>query len=169
MKHKDLLAEAQNILERKPDLPTQYPPLKELLNEIHEEEVSTHRKLLFYKWSGLFLLLAIPLIAASVSADLITKRYASWIAPLSLLLTALTILNAALRPNQRFPLLCNIGVGIRDIKMSLLLDIVNVNTENELKKCVNQRHQELDKFSRDLIGTFLPQAAEGSVKGGQVK
>ena len=123
----------------------------ELLNEIHEEEVSTHRKLLFYKWSGLFLLLAIPLIAASVSADLITKRYASWIAPLSLLLTALTILNAALRPNQRFPLLCNIGVGIRDIKMSLLLDIVNVNTENELKKCVNQRHQNWISFRETLL------------------
>lgn len=59
-------SEAESVLENK-GIASNHPALKELIQASEYDQASVQRKIFWYKWPGVVLLVAIPLISALVS------------------------------------------------------------------------------------------------------
>lgn len=124
-------------------------------------------KVFAYKWSGLFLLTAIPLISALLSI-LINHNGDSpiWmptniVFPLSLFLTFFTILNSIFRPSLRFREACLIGIGIERFRVDFLIDLKRLppNDEPALLDLIDKKGKEFEAYQIQLIGLFMPMEA----------
>lgn len=126
------------------------------------------RKVFVYKWSGLFLLSAIPLISALLSILINLKGDSpiwmptSIVFPLSLFLTLFTILNSIFRPSLRFREACLIGIGIERFRVDFLIDLKRLPQINEsaLLELIDKKRKEFEAYQIQLIGLFMPM--EGS-------
>jgi hypothetical protein len=174
-KHTDeqeFLLNAKKILEAK-GFTKDHPALNELIGAIHFDQCSTQRKILWYKWPGLILLVATPLISALISiaiassgdknSYLLPPNVLAIALPLaSLTLTIMTIFDSAFKPAERFKRACKIGIEIQNFKGQLLADLQQLSTEEELNKYIPQKRQKFTQFSMALVDLFLPETISAS-------
>lgn len=166
--YQQLAGQARKILSGKNYREPCYP-LDDLLRIIVESIHNTERKVLFYKWFGFFLLVAIPLLSTVLSVALASDeknrqelvRFLLQYAPyLSLALTVMTLLNSIFKPGERFQTACFISIQISHFKSDLLADLeklpLPVDTEG-LLKLVHRRRKEFESYQEQLIGLFLPE------------
>jgi len=127
----------------------------------------TERKIFIYKWSGLFLLTAIPLISAlltvlvSSNGENSQMLSASYIFLISLSLTVFTMLNSIFKPGERFREACRLGIGINNFIIDFLNDLEKINDieTSSLINLIEKKKKCFELYQMKLIDLFLP--AEG--------
>lgn len=152
----------QIVLKEK-DYSRQFYPLEAFAKSVEMNRKYTERKIFIYKWSGLFLLTAIPIISALltvlVSPNNSTQKLASqYIFLISLSLTIFTILNSIFKPGERFREACRLGVGINNFIIDFLNDLekINVNEISSLIKLIEKKKKCFELYQMKLIDLFLP-------------
>ena len=154
---KTFLAESKSILHTK-GYNKEFYPLEELARSVKYNQENTMRKIRVYKWSGFFLLTAIPLISAFLSVAIKADELSSVIFPLSLILTLMTVLNAIFRPGERFQHVCLIGIKIDSFKTYFLTELMILEPINDsaLATFINKKRKEFESHQKELIGLFMP-------------
>ena len=139
-------------------------PLEEFTKTFALNKKYADRKIFWYKWSGLFLLTAIPLISAllSVSVSATGGRF-PWLPEalvffISLALTLFTILNSIFKPSERFQAACRIGIGMNRFMIDFLVALEKMTTIDEaaLLALIDRKLKELEKYQERLISMFMP-------------
>jgi hypothetical protein len=137
--------------------------------EVFSESVDTNRKyadtkVFFNKWSGLFLLTAIPLISALLSVLVSNKGNPPfWLPeslafPVSLALTFFTILNSIFKPSERFQEACRLGIAINNFMIGFLIELEKMEPVNdsELLELIDKKKKEFETYQIKMISMFMP-------------
>lgn len=138
--------------------------LEEVAKAIDYTQSNLRRKVSFYKWPGMILLVLIPLVATALTVVLAEQTY-GWLAkPLSYSLTFLTILNSIFKPSERFRQVCALGVKIavfKDIFLGNLEKLLSPGVEHtQLLEFGEQTMKRFAPFQEELIEFFLPETAD---------
>jgi hypothetical protein len=140
-----------------------FPPVMDLADALDENARFAQRKVRLYKWSGLFALLAIPLLSTIVSilvADGGQKfRLDPLVLPvLSAALTLVTLLNSIMKPGERFQAACRVCMRVRAIGNRLLESLATADRVDDktLVAIVNKHRRRLLPLQEELIQLFLP-------------
>jgi len=164
-KRQTFMAQMKTILKEKGFNKECYS-LNELAETIAWNAANAKRKVFFYKWFGLFLLISIPLISAFLSIALTTDNISAWrlegiVLVFSFALTVLTISNSILRPSERFVKACRIGIEIQAFKSDFLIGLEKMEQIDEATflDYVHDKREEFKQFQEQLIGLFLPEKA----------
>jgi hypothetical protein len=140
-------------------------PLRDLLKAIDDNRAWAVRKVRGYKWSALFVLLAIPLLSAFVSTALGAKEAFASLQPavawVSLAVTVLTILNSILKPGERFPAACRVATQIENLADELLAELETIERidQKSLAALVGRYRDKLAPYREELVQLFLPTTA----------
>lgn len=158
------LAEAVHVLHEKGYSKESYP-LHSLAETVESNHKNARSKVFMYKWSGFFLLTAVPLISAFLTIGLSNDKTSSlqWITEtavltLSFILTLLTVLNAIFRPGERFYQVCLIGINIETFKSDFLTDLTQLKVVDDviLAKFIQEKRKAFEGYQEKLIGLFMP-------------
>jgi len=148
-------------------------PLDGLAETIEDTERNVARKVKVYKWPGLILLAAIPILSTSLSVVVTgTKSGPAWLSVpalsfvLSYTLTVLTVLNSIFRFSERFKEACRIGVDFEQIKSSFLMELESLPVLDEvhLHTLVTKFSKLVAPYQKELISMFLPEVAVETTK-----
>jgi len=166
-KHKvrTLLVRAKLVLKKKGYTDDCYP-MDDLIGIIEDNHTKTMRKVFFYKWTAVFLLVVIPLLSASLSfavnrdvAQVFKGDLSPYVPEMSLLLTVFTILNSILKPGERFKQACFIGIKIDHFKSDFIAELEKKSTIDDaiLIDYVHSKRTRFECYQEQLIAMFLPE------------
>jgi len=145
--------------------------LSELLEEIDSNRGMLRNKVYVYKWSGLILLMMVPLLSAALSTligieagevqrlfsvnedSLLRIKFG-----LGAVLTFMTIMNSIFRPSERFRTACMITIQMDHLIEDILIELEeSVSIDEEfLHRVVRNYRSKLFLYQRDLISLFHP-------------
>lgn len=163
---------AKEILKEKSYAKDCYP-LDELINVVIATEKNVRAKVFWYKWSGLILLVSIPLISALLSVIITQDSEATInstntfrdllpVAPyLSLGLTLMTILNSIFKPGERFRTACLMSIKVSHFRADILADLEKLPSavsDDVLLKVIHKNRKDFEFYQEQLVGLFLPEA-----------
>jgi len=128
-------------------------PLKDMAEEVESLRANLNGKVLWVKWTGLILLVLVPIGSAIVTSLTSLKNPSSYYGftaaeIASFILTVLTILNSIFRPRDRFRKCCNLELDLDNIEHNVLLELENLPSI-DLAKMVKMEQrflQELEKL-----------------------
>jgi hypothetical protein len=118
-------------------------------------------KIPFYKWAGVTLLTAIPILAAVLTVG--TNSKPPWpgflLLPISLSLTIFTILNSIFKFRSRFQKACELYMEIESFIFNLLNKIKNVvpNQEGVLIEMLREERIAFERLRKDQLCLFMPE------------
>lgn len=139
-------------------------PLDEFTGIVEKNEKLIENKVLFYKWTGMSLLILIALLGVitpyvvALGTESFGGHQELIVAIAGLTLAVATILNSMFKPYERFSTACHIGIKISKFKVSFLLALEkqkNLNDKN-LLNLVNTALDKFEEYQEDLIELFMP-------------
>jgi hypothetical protein len=171
MNDDELVVQAKAILQ---DHGYQKPchPLEALARRIQNTERNLSIKIFVYKWTGLSLLVLIPIISTVISLlvagekSLVAISPSKWLYGLSCTLTLLTVLNSIFRPSERFKEGCRMGVDFDLIRSYFLAELEEMSAVDEahLHALVHKFDELVAPYQKELISMFLPEVAVDATK-----
>lgn len=151
-------------------------PLSELVRTVVGTEKNLRNKIGLYKWSALFLLVAIPLISTLVSVIITPDAPVAVGAPLepfaalrgvapyiSLVLTLMTLLNSIFKPAERFHTACLMSIKTAQLRSEIVADLERLATppaEKDVLDLVHKHRKNFVAYQEQLIGLFLPETVK---------
>lgn len=137
--------------------------LNELCQTIDLNTKNTLTKIRVFKWLGLTLLTAIPLMSTLLSILVSMKEGSQrWSADtflyLSVALTIFTILNSIFKPSEKFQLASRLGIRIYIFKTNFLIELERMKTINEqdLLALIEAKSLAFLTYQEELVGMFMP-------------
>jgi hypothetical protein len=141
-------------------------PLIDLAERIDFNWNNVKGKIKWYKWPGMILLVAIPLLATFVSVLL--AEGATWAKYFSYVLTLLALFSSIFRPRERFLKCCDLEMQIAEFRDEYLAELEKrlaegkpVEKDKLLDFGLTMSHQ-FALLQRKLFQLFLPEAFAGS-------
>jgi len=138
-------------------------PLEDTVKDVGRTCANINSKVFLYKWSGLIILTAVPIISTILSilaSESPTESITAIVRYLSYSLTLLTLFNSIFKPKERFREVCSMGIRINDLRNAFLGKIETLPSaieEEKLHALAAQFSKELVPFEKELIGLFLPE------------
>lgn len=141
-------------------------PLDYLAGTIDQNLKNALGKVTWYKWSGFFLLIAIPMLSTLLSIFVTEGSAETVVKALSYSLTLLTLFNSIFKPGERFRQACLMGIRIGTFRSSFLSELAQLEVVNDksLLVLVERLNREFEQYQEQLIGLFLPESVLESAK-----
>ena len=136
-------------------------PLEAVAQRVEGIHRNIRLKLIFYKWSSLFILILIPLISTLLSIFVTKNLTGVWVDSFAYSLTILTLLNSIFRPSFRFKELCEMGLGVQELKDEFVTRLENLTKidEGKLHMIREDCDRRLLPYEKRMIALFLPEAS----------
>ncbi len=156
-KRKELLSTEHAIL-RNHGFRDECLPLDDIAERIDKIDRNVQGKIFFYKWSGMIVLVLVPLISTMLSMFVTKNLTTDWVKAFTYTLTILTLFNSIFRPSIHFKDLCGMGIQIHELRCTFLASLETLSSvkEHDLLAIRKTYDKNLVELEKKLMGYFFP-------------